>query len=72
MILCDTNIIIDSMKGNSDVLNTLRQIGQDQIGVSAITIAELQYGAFNKQELRQIMHHLQPLQMFPITTAISD
>ncbi|MCL4833154.1 MAG: PIN domain-containing protein [Caldilineaceae bacterium] len=45
MILCDTNIIIELLKGNSSIVQQLTAIGQTQIAVSAITQAELLFGA---------------------------
>lgn len=48
MILCDTNIIIEFLKGNGAIVQQLRVIGQGQIAVSAITQAELLFGARDK------------------------
>ena len=47
-------------------------IGQSQLGVSVITVAELYFGAFNKTELRYIQHHLQQLTVYSLTSAISN
>jgi len=41
MILCDTNIIIETFKGNPDVIKILRKFDPPQLAVSVITVAEL-------------------------------
>lgn len=50
MILCDTNILIEFYKNNEQITNALRQIRPVNLAVSAVTVAELYYGAFNKVE----------------------
>ncbi len=51
MILCDTNILIEFYKNNSQIISELRYIGLNQLAVSAITQAELYYSAINNVEL---------------------
>jgi predicted nucleic acid-binding protein len=72
MILCDTNILIEFYKNNSSIIQELRNIGQNQIAISAITQAELYYGALNKAELRKIKQHLALLQSLPVDSTVSD
>lgn len=50
MILCDTNIIIEFYKNNSQIISELRFIGQSNIAISAITKAELYFGTLNKAD----------------------
>ncbi|MGK7933681.1 MAG: type II toxin-antitoxin system VapC family toxin [Microcystaceae cyanobacterium] len=71
MILCDTNILIEFYKNNSQVCSELRQIGLNRLAISVITQAELYYGAFNKNELNTIKKHLQLLNILPIDATIS-
>ncbi len=71
MILCDTNILIEFYKNNSKVIYELRRIGLDRLAVSAITQAELYYGAINKVELNKIKKHLGLLHFFSIDVMIS-
>lgn len=71
MILCDTNVIIEFYKNNSRVIRELRIIGQSNIAVSAITQAELYFGAMNKAELRKIRKHLASIRVFPLDISIS-
>ncbi len=71
MILCDTNILIEFYKNNRQIADTLRSVGPENLAVSAVTVAELYYGAFNKQELGKIKTHLSLLHAYPITSTIS-
>jgi tRNA(fMet)-specific endonuclease VapC len=41
MILCDTNILIEFYKNNPQIVQELRQIGQEHLAISAVTQAEL-------------------------------
>lgn len=72
MILCDTNILIEFYKNNQSVVRELQRIGVDNVAVSAITVAELYYGALNKRELRQIKNHLALLPQLPLTSQITQ
>jgi len=56
-VLCDTNILIEYYKDNSNILRQLKKIGAHNIAVSVITKAELFYGARNKQELLALERH---------------
>ncbi len=71
MILCDTNIIIEFYKDNPQIILELHQIGQNQLGISPITQAELYFGAINKTELEKIKKHLSLLHQFPLDISIS-
>ena len=72
MILCDTNILIEFYKNNLPLVQELRHIGSDQLAMSAITQAELYFGALNKTELRTIKRHLSILHSYPVDTSISN
>ncbi len=54
LILCDTNIFIHWFNGNALTIETLIQIGLDNILIPSITVMELMQGAQNKQELAQL------------------
>lgn len=71
MILCDTNILIDFYKANPSVISSLQQIGASNIAISAITKAELFYGARDKQELTLITRQLSVCHCFELNQAIS-
>jgi len=59
MILCDTDIFIEALKNNSRAINLLKNVGFDNIALSAITLMELYFGALNKRELTKIKSRLQ-------------
>ena len=48
MILCDTNVIIEILKGNKRTMSIIENIGLENIAISSITVMELYFGAFNK------------------------
>jgi tRNA(fMet)-specific endonuclease VapC len=50
MILCDTNILIEAFKNNPSTTKKLRHIGFQKIALSAITLMELYFGAFNEHK----------------------
>ena len=47
LILCDTNIFIHWFNGNALTIETLIQIGLDNILIPSITVMELMQGAQN-------------------------
>ena len=71
MILCDTNIIIEVFRGNSIIIQTLKEIGQENIAVSDVTCGELFFGARNKRELQAINKDLNKLMVIPLNSIIS-
>lgn len=72
MILCDTNILIEFYKNNEQIISELRQIGADNLAVSAVSVAELYFGALDKPELNQLKKHLSSMQQLPLNTAVSQ
>ena len=72
MILCDTNILIEVYRDNAKIIETLKQIGQDNIAISDVTCAELLYGARDKKELQIIRKDLNKLIILPIQSSISN
>ncbi len=61
VVLCDTDVIIEFYRNNSDIISELEKIGQHNIAISTITAGELLFGAFNKQELKQIQTDIENL-----------
>ncbi|MEN8128755.1 MAG: type II toxin-antitoxin system VapC family toxin [Pseudomonadota bacterium] len=51
MFLLDTDTVIYSMKGNTNVQKNLRQHLNDSINISIITLMELYYGARKSQKV---------------------
>ncbi len=72
LVLCDTNIIIEFYKENTEIVDSLKSIGQQSIAVSIVTSGELIYGALNKKELSQIKKDLSHLKVLLIDSRICD
>ena len=70
MILCDTDVIIEFLKGNETTSSIFKKEDYD-IALSAITIMELFYGALNKKELKKIKSALSPYPILPINEKIT-
>ena len=71
MILVDTDIFIEALKNNSCAIDSLRNIGFENIAVSAITLMELYFGAMNKKELGKIKSRLKQLRVVQLDQDIS-
>jgi len=48
MIICDTNVIIEYLKGNELTKNVLHSIVSKDIAISAITMMELMVGSLKQ------------------------
>ena len=72
MILCDTNVIIEILKGNKTTIDIIESIGLGNIAISSVTVMELYFGALNKRELNKIKKHLQALNIVHFDTDISE
>ena len=57
-ILCDTDVIIEYLKGNEATKKIFDKLKNKNIALSAITLMELFYGALNKRELNKIKRAL--------------
>lgn len=70
--LLDTNVIIEVLRGNNDIITKIETIGQDNCFISEITIAELLYGAVrgNKEKnFRDVELIEQEFEVLPIRPA---
>jgi len=72
MILCDTDIFIEAFKNNTLATDSLRRIGFQNIALSAITLMELYFGAFNKRELLKIKSRLQKLEIISLDQKMTE
>ena len=72
MILCDTNIFIEIYRNNESIIQKIKHIGQHNLAVSDVTLAELFFGARNKNELGAIRKDMNKLIVFLIDSFISD
>ncbi len=71
MVICDTNIVIELIKNNKEIKSKIKKIGTDNLAISAITVGELYYGAFNKTEMLRIEKHLKHYQIIPLTPQVT-
>ena len=53
MTLCDTNVIIETLKGDEKTIKIIEGIGLENIAICSITVMELYFGALNKRELNK-------------------
>jgi predicted nucleic acid-binding protein len=53
MILLDTNILIEVLKGDNKTIDKIQHLNQT-LAISSISVMELYYGALNKAELTKL------------------
>jgi len=53
MIVLDTNILIEILKGNDETIKKVESL-TDSLSISSISVMELYYGALNKVELNKL------------------
>lgn len=58
IIICDTNIFIGVFRGNEKVIRQVQRIGEENIGLTSVNVAELYYGALSKNNLKAIKDSL--------------
>ncbi len=63
--------MIEVYKGNTLIIEAIKQIGQENIAISDVTCAELLYGARNKMELEIIRKDINKLTILSIQSEIS-
>ena len=72
MILCDTNILIETYRKNTNVISVLNGIVRsDAIAISDVTRAEILVGARNKHEMKILINELGQLKCLPVQSEIS-
>ena len=72
MILCDTNILIEAYRKNTNIISVLNDIvRRDTIVISDVTRAEMLVGARNKCEMKVLIDELGQLKCLPIQSEIS-
>jgi predicted nucleic acid-binding protein len=71
MILCDTNIFISAFNGKQNAIDTMEQIGFDNIVISSITLMELFQGMGNKHELAQMKKKIKYYDVIEINSQVS-
>jgi predicted nucleic acid-binding protein len=72
LILVDTNIVIEVLKNNKDIIQKIKSIGVEWIALSSVTVMELYYGALNKAELKNIKEYVKAFEIIQINENISQ
>lgn len=70
-IVLDTNILIEILKGNQSIISKLESSNFDFF-ISAITVMELYYGAFNKEESLKLQKFVRLFNLLEIDEMISS
>ena len=71
MVICDTNIVIELFKNNQQVKDRFKEIGTNNLAISAITAGEFFFGAFNKNEMFRIIKHLHNYSILDLNVEIT-
>ena len=71
MVLIDTNIVIEWLKGNEDIIRNLELIGYNELGISSITKMEVLIGARNASELKVLEKAINSLDVYHLNARIS-
>ena len=69
-ILLDTNVLIDYLRGNEEASRFLESI-QENLCVSAMTVAELYAGARNDRERSSLDKFVEAFSVLPVNKTIS-
>ena len=70
-IVLDTNILIEILKGNQNIIDKLESFNSD-FYISSITVMELYYGAFNKAELFKLKKFISIFNVIEVNETISS
>ena len=70
MILLDTNILIDILKGEEKTIVKVQNFTAP-LAISSITAMELYYGAFNKAEINKLEKFIALFQIIHVSESIS-
>jgi tRNA(fMet)-specific endonuclease VapC len=71
LILCDSNILIDVYRGVEETIKQITELGNERFVISAVTAAEVLFGARNKAELQKIKKDIANVQILEINEDIS-
>lgn len=72
MILCDTDVLIHSLKGDAKTKQRLAAISSERIAISIITYAEILKGAQNKVDFEVIKTIISKFKIYPLSEEISQ
>jgi len=70
MIVLDTNILIEILKGNQDTIKKVQSFNTT-LAISSITVMELYFGALNKAELNKLEKFVALFHVIQLSETIS-
>ena len=70
-IVLDTNILIEVLKNNLEVIKTLQTFDGGEYYISSISVMELYYGALNKKELSKLRKFVDSFEILHFDNSIS-
>ncbi len=70
MILLDTNVLIEILKGNGETIQQIESL-HTTLYISSISIMELYYGALNKAEIKKLEKFIMLFKMLHLNEEIS-
>ena len=70
MILLDTNVLIEILKGNEETIQKVESFNST-LCISSVTVMELYYGAINKLEVQKLEKFMLLFTVIQIDTKIS-
>ncbi|MBY0479480.1 MAG: type II toxin-antitoxin system VapC family toxin [Chitinophagaceae bacterium] len=72
LVLCDSNIMIDVYRGQEAIIKQVAALGKDRFVISAVSAAEVLFGARNKSELQKIKKDIANIQVLEVNEEISS
>ncbi|MCC6699554.1 MAG: type II toxin-antitoxin system VapC family toxin [Candidatus Hydrogenedentes bacterium] len=73
MVLVDTDVLVDILRGRSDAAETLDHISStDSLATSIVTRMELVSGCRNRDELGEVGRLLRRFEVIPVNEAVSE
>lgn len=72
LVLCDSNSMIDVYRGQEAIIKQVTVLGKDRFVISAVTAAEVLFGARNKTELQKIKKDIAHIQVLEVNEEISS
>ena len=74
--LLDTNICIYFLRQHPEIIKRMGQCGDNEIAISIITLAELQFGAYNSSQvennIKRIAFFLERVKLLDLTPKTTD
>ncbi len=72
MVILDTNIVIELYKGNFEVRATCEGLGEENLFISSVVVAEFYSGVRDKKELPKVQKHIRKFPVIHINESISE